>query len=82
MYSVFILFTLSIILIAANLLLTIFGLILCVMFYPISKQEEQMLITEFGDQYRNYMERTGRFFPQLRQPKLHKENTSNNKVRD
>jgi protein-S-isoprenylcysteine O-methyltransferase Ste14 len=26
-------------------------------------REERMMLDEFGDQYRTYMERTGRFFP-------------------
>jgi protein-S-isoprenylcysteine O-methyltransferase Ste14 len=37
--------------------LIIFGLIARV------PREEQMMLTEFGDDYRNYMLRTGRFFP-------------------
>lgn len=67
MYTVFILFTIGTVLITANLFITIFGLLVCFLLYPISKQEEQMLITEFGDQYRGYMNRTGRFLPRIRQ---------------
>ena len=66
MYTAFILFTLSTVLLAANLFVTIFGLLICIMLYPISKQEEQMLINEFGDQYKAYMNRTGRFLPRIR----------------
>ncbi len=69
MYTVFILITLSILLIIANLFVTIFALLIIIMLYPISKQEEQMLITQFGDQYRSYMQRTGRFLPPLRHQK-------------
>ena len=28
-------------------------------------REEQMMLSAFGDQYRDYMQRTGRFFPKL-----------------
>ena len=28
-----------------------------------TKKEEENLIARFGDEYRSYMERTGRFFP-------------------
>jgi protein-S-isoprenylcysteine O-methyltransferase Ste14 len=69
MYTVFILITLSILLIIANLLVAIFALLIIIMLYPISKREEQMLITQFGDQYREYMQRTGRFLPPLRRQK-------------
>jgi protein-S-isoprenylcysteine O-methyltransferase Ste14 len=72
MYTVFILFTLGTVFITANLFITIFGLLVCILLYPISKQEEQMLITEFGDQYRDYMNQTGRFLPRLRKSKTTK----------
>jgi protein-S-isoprenylcysteine O-methyltransferase Ste14 len=71
MYTVFILITLSILFLIANLFVTIFALLIIIMLYPISKREEQMLITQFGDQYRDYMQRTGRFLPPLRR---HKQN--------
>ncbi|MFX1565916.1 MAG: isoprenylcysteine carboxylmethyltransferase family protein [Promethearchaeota archaeon] len=73
MYTTFILFTLGTVLLAANLFVTIFGLIVCFSLYPISKREEQMLLDEFGDQYHAYMNRTGRFFPRIRKPKASKE---------
>ena len=66
MYVVFILITFGTILLAANLFVTIFGLLICFLLYPISKQEEQILIKEFGDQYREYMKHTGRFLPPYR----------------
>jgi protein-S-isoprenylcysteine O-methyltransferase Ste14 len=66
MYTVFILFTLSIVLVASNLFVTLFGLLVIIMLYPNSQQEERMLISQFGDQYRNYIRRTGRFFPRIR----------------
>lgn len=45
-----------------NLLVT--GLTLFVIYARI-KQEEQMMIQHFGDEYRSYMLRTGRLFPRL-----------------
>ncbi|MFX1540262.1 MAG: isoprenylcysteine carboxylmethyltransferase family protein [Promethearchaeota archaeon] len=70
MYTVFILFTLSALLIAANLFVTVFAIIVILMFYPISLKEEELLLDQFGDKYRNYMERTGRFLPRIRQVKI------------
>lgn len=72
MYTVFILITLFTLLIIANLFVSIFALLIIIMLYPISKREEQMLITQFGDQYRDYMQRTGRFLPPLRHHKQNK----------
>jgi protein-S-isoprenylcysteine O-methyltransferase Ste14 len=69
MYTTFILLTLGIILITANLFVTVFGLLIILMLYPISKHEESMLLDQFGDKYHDYMQRTGRFLPRLRQPK-------------
>ena len=34
-------------------------------FYRVTGREEAMMIERFGDQYRAYMERTGRFLPRL-----------------
>lgn len=31
----------------------------------LADREEQMLIARFGDQYRNYMARTGQFIPRI-----------------
>ncbi|MFX0167858.1 MAG: isoprenylcysteine carboxylmethyltransferase family protein [Candidatus Hodarchaeota archaeon] len=76
MYTVFILFTLSMVLVASNLFVTIFGFLLIIMFYPNSKQEEQMLLNQFGDQYRVYQRQTGRFFPRIRAVSKAKDNGS------
>jgi protein-S-isoprenylcysteine O-methyltransferase Ste14 len=47
----------------------------CLMFLPLAirtRKEEENLIARFGDDYRNYMQRTGRFLPRLcrRRPHL------------
>jgi protein-S-isoprenylcysteine O-methyltransferase Ste14 len=35
-------------------------------YYMAAAQEEQLLISHFGNDYRNYMMKTGRFIPKLR----------------
>ena len=75
MYTVFILFTLSIILVTSNLFVTIFGLLIIVMLYPNSRQEERMLINQYGNHYRDYMKRTGRFFPRITKTRKFAENS-------
>jgi protein-S-isoprenylcysteine O-methyltransferase Ste14 len=63
MYSVFIIFTLSMALITVNLFVTIFSIVVVSVFPFIAKQEEEMLLKQFGSEYQSYMEKTGRFFP-------------------
>lgn len=63
MYTIFILFSLSVSLISANLLLILFAIFLSIPFHWITRIEEALLIDQFGDEYRAYMKRTGRFFP-------------------
>ncbi len=69
MYTVFILFTSSMALITVNLLIVIFCLAVVLSFPFIARKEEAMLTRLFGDEYRQYLGRTGRFFPRLRRPK-------------
>ena len=66
MYTVFILFSIAVALIASNLLLLIFAILIAVPFHWISKKEERLLIDQFGEEYLNYMKRTGRFLPPIR----------------
>ena len=66
MYTVFIVFTIAIAIITSNLLCIFFSFIISFSFPSIAKSEELMLIDAFGDKYRSYMTRTGRFFPPLR----------------
>jgi protein-S-isoprenylcysteine O-methyltransferase Ste14 len=65
MYTVLNLFSLSVSLISANLLLMLFAVFVAIPFYWIARGEEKMLIDQFGDEYLEYMKHTGRFFPQL-----------------
>jgi protein-S-isoprenylcysteine O-methyltransferase Ste14 len=69
MYTVFILFTLSMAIITANLLITLFCLMTVLSFPFIARKEEAMLESLFGERYTEYMKRTGRFLPRLRQSK-------------
>lgn len=66
LYTVGMLFWTGISLTTANWLIggtIILGTLFLVIRTPI---EEEKLIEKFGDEYREYMKRTGRFFPRLR----------------
>jgi protein-S-isoprenylcysteine O-methyltransferase Ste14 len=65
MYTVFNLFSMSVSLISANLLLILFAVFVGIPFYWIARSEEEILIDQFGDEYLEYMKYTGRFFPRL-----------------
>jgi protein-S-isoprenylcysteine O-methyltransferase Ste14 len=49
----------------ANWFLLLAGLLPLGFLVVRTKTEEQKLIERFGDEYRNYMARTGRFFPRF-----------------
>lgn len=66
MYTIFILFSLSVSLISANLLLISFAIFLSIPFHWITRIEETLLIDQFGDEYLEYMKATGRFIPRMR----------------
>ena len=53
-------------LVAANWLILLPALALTTLIYMQIGKEEAMLIARFGDEYREYMERTPRFIPKLR----------------
>jgi protein-S-isoprenylcysteine O-methyltransferase Ste14 len=66
LYSFALPFMLGFVLVAASafILIGLAGLIVAV---PMrARAEEAILLREFGDRYRSYMARTGRFFPRLR----------------
>lgn len=67
MYTVLLTFSMGMAMISANLLLIGFSIMLVVPFQFLTRQEEQMLLDGLGEDYKLYMERTGRFFPRLRQ---------------
>ncbi len=62
MYTVLGLFSFGVALVTANILIIAFSIVILASFPFIAKQEEQMLIETFGDEYIEYMKRTRRFF--------------------
>ena len=52
-------------LVAANWFLLLTGGVLFALLVVRTRTEEELLIERFGDAYRNYMERTGRFLPRI-----------------
>ena len=65
MYTGFNAFSLSLAVMSSNLLLLFFAFLVTVPFPWIAEEEERMLLDTFGDKYREYMRRTGRFFPKI-----------------
>jgi protein-S-isoprenylcysteine O-methyltransferase Ste14 len=72
MYTALNAFSFSMALMTSNLLVLFFAIFVMVPFPSIAKDEEQVLLETFGEEYREYMKRTGRFFPRI-------QNRSNNK---
>ena len=50
---------------AANWFFFVAGCLMFLLLVIRTRKEEQNLIARFGDDYRNYMQRTGRFVPRL-----------------
>ena len=69
LYSAHTLFNAGMVLVSANWILLLFLIIAIPYTYWRLSKEEEMLIEQFGDQYREYIKRTGRLFPKLRQTK-------------
>jgi len=63
MYTTFFIISLSFVLITANGFIAIMFLLFGVFLPSIIQTEEQTLLEKFGDEYREYMQRTGRFLP-------------------
>lgn len=64
-YAVSFAFRTALILESANLVITLPNLAIMTFVYPRVRKEEAMMTERFGDQYRAYMARTGRFLPRL-----------------
>jgi protein-S-isoprenylcysteine O-methyltransferase Ste14 len=60
------LLALGVSLIAANWLFFVTGVVLFCLLIIRTRTEEENLLARFGDSYRAYMERTGRFLPRIR----------------
>ncbi len=66
MYTALNLFSFSIALTTSNILILFFAILVIVPFPWIARMEEKMLLETFGEAYREYMNKTGRFFPRIR----------------
>jgi protein-S-isoprenylcysteine O-methyltransferase Ste14 len=65
MYTVLMLFSLGLSLVTANLIVIFFAVLLILAFPFWVRIEEEKMIETFGDEYTEYMKRTGRFFPPI-----------------
>jgi protein-S-isoprenylcysteine O-methyltransferase Ste14 len=65
MYSVLYVFSVSIGVLSANVLLLAFSTVLIYPLRLIAIREEEMMVRLFGEEYLRYMERTGRLLPRL-----------------
>ncbi|MHA2423839.1 MAG: methyltransferase [Candidatus Thorarchaeota archaeon] len=69
MYTVFVLYSISVSIISSNILLILFAILIAIPFPQLARNEERMLTEEFGQDYVDYMARTGRFLPPFRRKK-------------
>jgi protein-S-isoprenylcysteine O-methyltransferase Ste14 len=58
-------------LVMANWIPILFAVLAAVFLVARVPQEEQMMLEQFGDEYREYMRRTGRFLPKWRGSDAH-----------
>ena len=65
MYTSFSGLSLAFFLLSANWVIGLAGLATSVLGAARVDKEEALMIEEFGDQYRAYMQRTGRYLPRL-----------------
>ncbi|UCH03610.1 MAG: isoprenylcysteine carboxylmethyltransferase family protein [Candidatus Thorarchaeota archaeon] len=68
MYTVLTLFSLGISMVTGNALIILFAVLLMIGFPFWVRIEEEKMIETFGDEYIEYMKRTGRFLPRLSKP--------------
>jgi protein-S-isoprenylcysteine O-methyltransferase Ste14 len=66
MYAAHLLWALAQPLILTNWIVGFAFLVAQILFLSRIKEEEQMMLDQFGDQYQDYMNNTGRFLPRLR----------------
>jgi protein-S-isoprenylcysteine O-methyltransferase Ste14 len=71
MYSALMACFISLSLVSAVWPLLLLTLLAVPFFYRVTVKEEEMMIAQFGEEYRAYRERTGRFVPQLSAYKQH-----------
>lgn len=75
MYLVYFIFNLGLFLVCGNLIALVIILLGLIVVASRMRVEEHMMIEQFGDEYREYMHRTGRFFPPVRRKR--KDDTTN-----
>ena len=67
MYTFFYILAISTALISANVCVGLFGIIAWTILYTVRVgEEEDMLLEQFGEEYKEYMERTGRLVPKFK----------------
>ncbi len=66
MYTVLNTFSFGVSLLTANFMVLGFALLVIIPFPFLARKEEQMLLETFGEEYTEYMRRTGRFLPRIR----------------
>lgn len=66
MYTALNMFSFSMAMTTSDLLVLLFAILVILPFPWIAREEEQVLLETFGEKYREYMRRTGRFFPRIR----------------
>lgn len=66
MYTTFFTISVTVALVAANWMIIIMCLLFGILLPSIMQTEEQTLLEKFGEEYREYMQRTGRVLPRLR----------------
>jgi len=66
MYTILNMFSFGVSLLTANFLIIGFSILTIIPFPFVVQKEEKMLLETFGEEYSEYMKRTGRFLPRLR----------------
>ena len=65
MYATLTLCFVGLALVSATWPLLLLAMLTVPFFYRVTRKEEAMMVGQFGEEYRLYMKRTGRFFPRL-----------------
>jgi protein-S-isoprenylcysteine O-methyltransferase Ste14 len=66
-YLAFLLMQVSVLLLTSNWFIGLCGIAIIIAVIALRvPEEERLLVEQFGDEYREYMKRTGRFFPRVR----------------
>lgn len=72
MYAAIFLIGIGVSLLSANWIVTLSYMLPTTILYLVRvSDEEEMMIEQFGDEYREYMARTGRLMPKLSIPIIH-----------